>query len=219
MSKIKLLSTKKLTETEKKNLSNFYLIDKDFIKIEFLNFELTEVAFDLLLFTSKNAVLSVLENEKSELLKKIQCICVGENTKELLEKNGFEVLDFTHYAEDLTQVISNKYLSKSFAFFCGNLRRNVLPDFLNNKNVLFKEVQVYKNELIPQKIEENFDAVLFFSPSAVHSFIQQNDISNQICFCIGTTTAEALKVLSKTVLLPEKPTILSVLQKVNQYYL
>lgn len=219
MPEIKILSTKRLTEAERKKLSNFYLVDKDFIQIELLDFQLINVSFDLLLFTSKNAVASVLKNEKRGLLKKIKCICVGENTKKLLEKNGFEVLDFAHYAEDLTQLIKNKYKDRSFAFFCGNLRRNVLPNFFNEKNIQFKEIQVYKNELSPKKIEEKFDAFLFFSPSAVHSFVQQNEISDQICFCIGTTTAEALKPMTKNIILSEKPTVLSVLQKVNQYYL
>ncbi len=111
MSKIKILSTKKLTESESSFLSDFDVIDEDFIRIELLNFDI-DIDIDLLLFTSKNAVLSVLKNEKKARLKQIQCICVGEKTKELLEKNGFSVLDFSHYAEDLTKIISEKYSNK-----------------------------------------------------------------------------------------------------------
>src|SRR5690606_2229489 len=144
MPKIKILSTKKLTESERTFLSDFDLIDKDFISIELLKFDFS-FAMDILIFTSKNAVLSVLQNKKIELLKQIKCICVGEKTKELLEKNGFTVLDFTHYAEDLTKIISEKYSDKSFAFFCGNLRREVLPDFFRENKIEFHEIQVYKN--------------------------------------------------------------------------
>ena len=136
MSKIKILSTKKLTESESSFLSDFDVIDEDFIRIELLNFDI-DIDIDLLLFTSKNAVLSVLKNEKKARLKQIQCICVGEKTKELLEKNGFSVLDFSHYAEDLTKIISEKYSDKSFAFLCGNLRREVLPDFFKENKVKF----------------------------------------------------------------------------------
>ena len=219
MSKIKILSTKKLTEIERRNLSSFYLIDRDFIKIELLNFELTDISFDLLLFPSKNAVLSVLKNEKSELLKKTQCICVGEKTQELLIENGFEVLDFTHYAEDLTHIITEKYSDTSFTFFCGNLRRDILPNFFKKNNLKFQEVQVYKNELSPQKMNEKFNAILFFSPSAIHSFLQENKITDEICFCIGTTTSEELKSYTNNIILSEKPTITSVLEKVKNYYL
>ena len=116
MSKINIVSTKKLNYSEKEILSDFDVIDIDFIQIELLKFKLVPMTIGVdiaLLFTSKNAILSVLQNEKSELLKQQKCICVGEKTKELLEENGFEVLDFAHYAEDLTTIISEKYSEKS----------------------------------------------------------------------------------------------------------
>lgn len=218
MPKIKILSTKKLTESERTFLSDFDLIDKDFIRIELLKFDFS-FAMDILIFTSKNAVLSVLQNKKIELLKQIKCICVGEKTKELLEKNGFTVLDFTHYAEDLTKIISEKYSDKSFAFFCGNLRREVLPDFFRENKIEFHEIQVYKNEFSSQKINGKFDAILFFSPSGVMSFLEQNTISDEICFCIGTTTSQALEPYTKNIILSEKPTFTSVLEKVKEYSL
>ena len=172
-----------------------------------------------MIFTSKNAVLSVLQNKKIELLKQIKCICVGEKTKELLEENGFKVLDFTHYAEDLTKIIAEKYSDKSFAFFCGNLRRNVLPDFFKENKIEFHEIQVYKNEFSSQKINGKFDVILFFSPSGVYSFLEKNTISDEICFCIGTTTSQALEPYTKNIILSEKPTFTSVLEKVKEYSL
>src|SRR5690606_40596573 len=106
---------------ERTFLSDFDLIDKDFIRIELLKFDFS-FAMDILIFTSKNAVLSVLQNKKIELLKQIKCICVGEKTKELLEKNGFTVLDFTHYAEDLTNITCEKYSDQTYASYWGNVR-------------------------------------------------------------------------------------------------
>lgn len=217
MSKIKILSTKKLTESESSFLSDFDVIDEDFIRIELLNFDI-DIDIDLLLFTSKNAVLSVLKNEKKARLKQIQCICVGEKTKELLEKNGFSVLDFSHYAEDLTKIISEKYSDKSFAFLCGNLRREVLPDFFKENKVKFFEIQVYTNEFSSKKIDKKVDAILFFSPSGVHSFLEKNTISDEICCCIGTTTSEALAPYTKNIILSEKPTFASVLEKVKEIF-
>src|SRR5690554_7933855 len=128
MSKIKILSTKKLTEFESSFLSDFHLIEEDFIQIKLLGFDVGPIInrADLLVFTSKNTVLSVLQNKELEVLRQINCICVGEKTKELLEQHGFVVLDFTHYADDLTQVIAEKYSQNNFIFFCGNLRRDVL---------------------------------------------------------------------------------------------
>lgn len=217
MSKIKILSTKKLTVFESSFLSDLDWIDEDFIQIELLKFD-TDIAIDLLLFTSKNAVLSVLQNEKSDFLRQFPCVCVGEKTKDLLEENGFEVFDFAHYAEDLTKIISEKYFNKSFLFFCGNFRRDVLPDFFNENKIEFHEIQVYKNVFSSQKINKKFDAILFFSPSGVHSFLEQNKISDEICFCIGTTTQEELKPYTKNIILSEKPTITSVLEAVKGYF-
>ena len=220
MSKIKILSTKKLTEFESSFLSDFHLIEEDFIQIKLLGFDVGPIInrADLLVFTSKNTVLSVLQNKELEVLRQINCICVGEKTKELLEQHGFVVLDFTHYADDLTQVIAEKYSQNNFIFFCGNLRRDALPDFFKENQIEFHEIQVYKNKLTSQKINERVDAVLFFSPSGVNSFLKKNTIENQVCFCIGTTTADALSDYTKQIILCEKPIITSVLEKVVKYY-
>lgn len=219
MTKIKLLSTRKLSEDNKAVLSvdRFDLIEEDFISIKFIDFTLPEKT-DLLLFTSQNAVLSVLKNPLTYSLKDTSVICVGEKTKELLEQNGFEVLDFTHYAEDLTKIIAAKYSDKSFAFFCGNLRRNILPDFFIKQNIPFTEIRIYQNVLSPKKIDKPFDAVMFFSPSGVMSFLDNNSLKNQVCFCIGTTTAEALLPYENKIILSEKPTLESLIKKVKEHF-
>src|SRR5690606_14759825 len=106
MKKIKVISTRKVFKSDLKIIRSEFIewFEEDFIGIEFLSFSLNQ-PLDLLLFTSQNAVESVLQNENQEVLKRIECICVGEKTKELLENNNFKVLDFAHYAEDLTQII------------------------------------------------------------------------------------------------------------------
>ena len=60
---INILSTKKLLPKQKQLLldANFEIIEADFIEINIKNFELTNVN-DNLIFTSQNAVESVLEN-------------------------------------------------------------------------------------------------------------------------------------------------------------
>jgi uroporphyrinogen-III synthase len=219
MTKISLLSTKKLSPQESAIFSTsfFHLLEEDFISIELLDFD-WKAETDMLLFTSKNAVLSVLQNEKIALLKQKNCICVGEKTKELLVKNGFKVLDFAHYADDLVPIISEKYSHFSLSFFCGNLRRDVLPDFFKKNRIKFEEIQVYGNKLTPYKITEPMDAILFFSPSGVMSYLKENKLENQLCFCIGKTTAEALQPYTDKIILSKKPTISSVLEEVVGFY-
>ena len=39
-----------------------------------------------------------------------------------------------------------------------------------------KEVPVYKTELVPKKIESILDGIMFFSPSAIKSFLKKKHI-------------------------------------------
>jgi len=222
MSKIKILSTKKIKKTEREKLDQkrFSWTEKDFIDIELLPFVTKNIDTNsILLFTSKNAVAGVLQNKNKDFFKMNSCICVGEKTRELLLQNGFKVLDFADYAENLTPIIARKYKKKSFVFFCGNLRRNTLPDFFKTNAISFDEIQVYKIELSSAIIEKKNDVILFFSPSGVESYLQNNTISDEICFCIGTTTAQALSSYTNTTIIPEKPTIESLIEKVNDYFI
>lgn len=207
-SKICILSTKKLQSNQKNFLLNagFSLIEADFIKIFILPFQLKNTP-TLLLFTSQNAVESVLKNEKAEILKTIPAICVGIKTKQLLEKNGFRVLAMEEYAQRLAPIIQKDFSKEHIAFFAGNLRRNVLPDAMNQANITFDEYLVYQNEESSVKIEHHTNGLLFYSPSGVKSYLKQNTIDDQMCFCIGTTTADALKDITKNVVIANQQTI------------
>lgn len=219
MKKTKILSTRKILKSNSKVAQNESIewSEEDFIEIEFLSF-IIDHPLDLLLFTSQNAVESVLKYEKIEVLKVFDCICVGQKTKELLEKNNFRVLDFAHYAEDLSQLILEKYTHRKFTFFNGNLRRDTLPDLFSQNNISCEEIQVYTTKLLPKKIEGNFNAVVFYSPSGVKSFLKENKIEHQVCFCIGTTTAEAIQNVTQNIILPPKPTIDSLVETIKEYY-
>ncbi|MEG0917671.1 MAG: uroporphyrinogen-III synthase, partial [Myroides sp.] len=186
--KICVLSTKKLHSNQKQFLLNagFSVVEADFIKIILVPFQLKTIP-TLLLFTSQNAVKSVLQNENIETLKQIPAVCVGSKTKQLLQENGFNVLETQEYADDLAPIIQQKYHLEQIAFFAGNLRRNVLPDAMQKTNVSFEEYTVYQNTANSIEIKAETDALLFFSPSGIHSYLQQNSIKNQTCFCIGTT--------------------------------
>lgn len=206
--KISILSTKKLQSNQRNFLLNagFSLIEADFIKIFILPFQLKNTP-TLLLFTSQNAVESVLKNEKAEILKTIPAICVGIKTKQLLEKNGFRVLAMEEYAQRLAPIIQKDFSKEQIAFFAGNLRRNVLPDAMNQANITFDEYLVYQNEESSLKIKAKTDGILFYSPSGIKSYLKQNTITTQTCFCIGTTTADALKDITKNVVIANQQTI------------
>ncbi|UUV22768.1 uroporphyrinogen-III synthase [Paenimyroides aestuarii] len=217
--KICVLSTKKLQSNQKQFLLNarFSVIEADFIKISFVPFQLKTIP-TLLLFTSQNAVKSVLQNEHIENLKEIPAVCVGSKTKELLQKNGFKVLENEEYAADLAPIIQQKYHLQQIAFFAGNLRRDVLPNALRKSNISFEEYTVYQNLANSIEIQAKTDALLFFSPSGIHSYLQQNTIENQTCFCIGTTTAAALNGVTNNIVIANKQTVENVIIQCINYY-
>jgi uroporphyrinogen-III synthase len=214
-----ILSTKTLSTIQKVALVNadFNVIEADFIKTEYQNFDLKNIK-DNLIFTSQNAVHSILQHPKCAELKTKPVFCVGLKTKILLSENGFNVDVYTGYASDLAEIITLIHPNDSFTFFSGNLRRETLPEALKNANVSFNEIQVYETTLTPHKIKDSVEAILFFSPSGVASYLKENTIKKETCFCIGETTAEALQKITKNVIIAKNPTIEDVIEEcINEY--
>lgn len=221
---ITILSTKTLSTIQKEELvkANIQVIEADFIKTENASFEIKNLNKNLI-FTSQNAVLSILQHPTIEDLKKKIVFCVGLKTKELLNENGFTVEAYTGYAEDLAEIITLVYSDESFTFFSGNLRRDTLPEMLSENEITFNEIKVYDTTLTPQKISEKVDGILFFSPSAVTSYLKKNTLTNEKLFCIGNTTADSLRaVLSETKIKNIKtayqPSVDNVIEQVIEYY-
>lgn len=216
---INILSTKILSNIQKEALINahFNVVEADFITTENKSFELKEVN-DNLIFTSQNAVQSVLAHKNVATLKSKNAFCVGLKTKILLSENGFNVDVYTGYASDLAEIITLIHSNDSFTFFSGNLRRETLPEALKEGNVKFNEIKVYETTLTPQKVKVTFDVILFFSPSGVKSFLKDNTIKKETCFCIGETTAEALQKITKNIIVAENPTIEDVIEDcINEF--
>nr|WP_315188950.1 uroporphyrinogen-III synthase [uncultured Flavobacterium sp.] len=216
---IQILATKILSANQKQELvkAHFKVIEADFIKTETENFELTELN-DNLIFTSQNAVRSFLKNPKQEELKSKNVFCVGLKTKILLSEAGFNVVAYTGYASDLAEIITLIYANESYTFFSGNLRKDTLPKALAEAGIKFNEIQVYKTSLTPHKIKETVDAILFFSPSGVESYLKENKIKKETCFCIGETTAEALGKITKNIVIANQPSIEDVIEDVIEEY-
>ena len=166
------------------------------------------------IFTSKNSV-NAISNLKLTIKR---CFCVGYSTKKALEKLSYHVVELANNAQDLANIILDNYQQLSFSFFCGNLRRNELPEMLSKHNIKCNEYVVYQTRMNYKEYHEQFDSVLFFSPSAVKSYISKNTLDNKVAFCIGNTTAnEAIKYTDK-VEVAEQSSIQRVIEKVLLYY-
>ena len=219
----RILSTKKLSKALKKKFSDagIELVEKNFIQTKSVSFETPQLN-NYLIFTSKEAVKSVLKSEVKNV-HPISCLCVGSKTKSFLEKKGFTVIESADYAEDLIEVIDSKYKDNSFTFFCGNIRKNTIPNYFQENKIAYNEIVVYETKLKPHQIKETFDGILFFSPSGVNSFLEKNSLENKTCFCIGTTTAKALgnnpeASGHKNIVIASQPTVEHVIDEVIKYY-
>lgn len=214
-----ILSTRILSDQQKSKLlkQGFSVTEIDFIQTHFVEFELKNIG-DLLLFTSQNAIKSILQHPEKDSLKSIPCICVGEKTAKLLSENNWKVLHYEEYAIDLGNYIKQHCTKNRITFFSGNLRRDILPNVLRNNQISHNEIQVYKTILHSEKVNSPQKAILFFSPSGVQSFLQQNSFSDEIIFCIGRTTAEEVSKHTKNYIISEKPTIDSLIECVITHF-
>lgn len=181
--------------------NDFNIIEHDFIKIE----EIKNNQFSSLInshlpnyiFTSKNAVRSFIKqaaDSKIKINKKaVFCALSGETRKALLDE-GFSTTIIADNAGDMAYKISTGKSFKEALFFCGDKRRDELPLILGEAGIKLTELILYKNIEQSKKIDNSFQAILFFSTSAIQSFFKENVLpKTTACFCIGYTTANALK--------------------------
>lgn len=212
---MEILSTKTLTNTQKSLLANYKVVEKPLIEIQFGEYFCLSESVEYSVFTSSNAVKSVFGVHKNnpDLFKKVYC--VGIKTKSLLENFGLEVLEVADNALELAEVLVTKKMSE-IHFFCGNLRNNDLPTVMAENGVLVTEYMVYKTELIKHTFKNVFNAVLFFSPSGVKSYVHAYNNCDVAAITIGVTTAtEALDAFEK-VYIADTTSVESVIEKLKE---
>lgn len=206
-----VLSTKKLALNQKELLLNsgIGLVEYDAISIKFIDFNILNENIQNAIFTSKNAI-KAIEGKDIDIT---DCYCVGVKTSAFASEKGFKVIFSADNSRELALKIIKEHNQKEFRFFSGNKRRNELPELLKKNKIKLTETQVYETQLNPNKFESEFDGILFFSPSGVQSFTEQNQI-NTTAFCIGETTASEAKKHTNKVILATKPAIENVIAKV-----
>jgi uroporphyrinogen-III synthase len=213
-----VLSTKILAPNQKQLLLNAGLgfVEYDAIQITPLDYSWNRSEEQVLIFTSKNAAKVVFKNNPN--LSQHSICCVGKSTKEYIESRGFEVELMTDYGKDLAEIIATKYSNKNYIYFCGIKRREELPEILNSKNIQFKEVVVYATSLKKKEFGQNFEGVMFFSPSGIESYTEQNSLKNSVAFCIGNTTAKEASKHTGNIVIANSPGIENVIVQVVKYF-
>lgn len=209
-----ILSTKKLSASQKKMFQNntISVTDYNAIEIKSIDFESPKkVGYGI--FTSQNAVKAFFSGHNRNASTIETVFCVGEKTKSILEKNEQKVAKMMKNASELADFIKKTHKTDTFYFFCGNLRREEIPSSLKNEKITLFEVKTYETRLKTFKFDQKWSGILFFSPTGVTSFCMENDIENSAAFCIGKTTSSEAKKHSSNIFEAEKTTIESVLEK------
>lgn len=172
-------------------------------------------------FTSNNAVkaVSAMLSQKPSAWK----LYSMQGVTSLAVQNYFGADSLAATAlssEQLAEEILKDSTVSEVLFFCGDLRRDELPLRLSIEGVQVRELIVYNTVASPVKLEKQYDAVAFFSPSAVYSFAAQNAMpAYAVCFAIGNTTANTIKnIVPNEVRIAQPPQKERVVEMMLEYY-
>ena len=221
---MKLLSTKIVSKKFKDLLikNNYQIEEKSFIKILPFKSKSNISILENIIFTSKNAVKIILRNSiiKNNLANK-NIYCVGKSTAELIKKNNLNLIKSEDNSKNLSKfILANFKNSKnSFTYFSGKKRIRELENNLKKNNINIIVHEVYDTLLTPLKINDLYDGVIFYSPSAVKSFFKgNNSLNNTYGFCIGNTTAKELYNYSNRFSVAKSNSEENMLESINKYF-
>ncbi|AOW20263.1 hydroxymethylbilane synthase [Urechidicola croceus] len=218
---INILSTKQLATEQTDTFNNSIGFKmSDFIAIRFnrLKPNIVKNTIENVVITSQNGVEALLNNYSPIELDFTNIYCVGRRTKRLIQKKIGKVTHSENSAKELADYIASTNQIKEVTYFCGESRRDELKSILTQNKIKVNEVEAYRTILNERKFDDEFDGVLFYSPSGVESYIEDNKPNKAIAFCIGETTAKVARKYFEKVEVAKLPTIESVIKLVNQYY-
>ena len=217
---MKILFTK-LIDKEKisKKLGDGFEIDfVEVIKPDVIRTKPFGLRNNSLIFTSPNGVTAFFENgfsanENFTSPKNYNKIyVVGSQTKRELRKYHLGTFKLCKNANELSCFISENSVNETFIHFCANIAVSILDKKLPLQNISYKKVPIYNTQLLYPKIDEKYQAIVFFSPSGVRSFAKFNDFGDATLFSIGkTTSAELEKLTQKKIITSSKNNLSDIL--------
>lgn len=219
---INIFSTKHLSIGQTSKLDQKIGTDmSDFITIRFNRLKPSVVKEPVkhVIFTSQNAVDALSENFMASELQFSNIYCVGRRTKRLIEKKIGKVNRVENSAKKLADQLKEELKGEEVTFFCGDKRRDELPNILEQNGIKVHEVIAYQTLLTPNSLAKNYDGLLFYSPSGIESFLQKNKVKSEVAFCIGSTTSNEAKKHFDKVVEAKLPSVESVLESVNSHFI
>ncbi len=220
-----IVSTRKLTSTKMDALqaAGWKFTSHDFISkvINIPNDLNTQAICRHIVLTSITGVKAFLQ-----IVKKLQLssssysvYCISRGTNEYALASGLNIKSTAPHASALADEIIKDADVKEITHISSNLRRDELSERLKEAGIAVQDVIAYSTEFTPVTIDASHDAIVFFSPSAVDSFLSINPLQPVACFCIGQTTADYArgKGYSQT-FIPDAPSEDILLQTIINHY-
>ncbi|MEM6684377.1 MAG: hydroxymethylbilane synthase [Bacteroidota bacterium] len=218
--KINVYSTKLLTEAQRQLFTNGIVSESsDFIKISInrIKPQVVRKPIKNVIITSKNAVEALAQNFAASELQFENIYCVGRRTKKLIEQKIGPVTKSARNSQQLAAYLVEYIEGTEATYFCSDIRLDTLPKTLEENHIQVNEVHAYKTILDAEKLQEDIEGVMFYSPSTVQSYISANKAKG-IAYCIGETTAKEAKKHFEDVRIAKVPTVESVIELVNDNY-
>lgn len=223
---MKVLSTKKLDETliAASLQHHIEIACVEMIRVTEVRPDTTGMdiaTYDAVALTSSHAVTSAMKDERLAAACATRPVyALSGKTKETLEQHGIRPYAETANAEALALLILKNKEVHSLLHPTGNLRLDTLQKAMQNAGVGYSAVEVYHTAYIAPEIKEAFDAILFFSPSGIDSYLRHNAIKpGTLCCCIGQTTADHLRQRARgaQTIVPSTPTPTAMLQSLRDH--
>ncbi|MCT4698275.1 hydroxymethylbilane synthase [Tenacibaculum haliotis] len=215
-----IYSTKKLSEIQKELLpASVSITDSDFIKIRFNRIapKVIKNEIENVIITSQNGVEAIANSFTADELKFKNIYCVGRRTKKLIEQKIGKVVKSERNAVKLAAYLAKEIKGQEVTYFCSDLRLDTLPNALKVNEISVNEVEAYKTMYSPSKVDEKVNGVLFYSPSGVESYMQEN-VAGKVAFCIGESTAKEARKHFDDVQVANLPTVESVVELVKLHF-
>lgn len=217
-----IYATKALSKTQLEQFSkNIKVSYGDFIRAKSnrLKPEMSKKTYKHVVFTSQNGVQSILDNFANADMQFENIYCVGRRTKKMLTNNFGSVKHVEQSALKLAEYLVKEIPNDAeITFFCGDNRRDDLPQLLSENNKNLTEIEVYKTQQNAIELTKQYNGVLFFSPSAIKSYLSVNNSLEVMAFCIGKTTSNEAEKHFKQVFTADMPTVDNVVKLVNKTF-
>ena len=157
-----------------------------------------------IIFTSKKAIdhfFALCKLGRIEMPADTKYFCVAEQTANYLQKfitiRKRKIFSGEKTATDLFPLLK-KHKNEKFLFPCSNVRKDEIPEFFTKNGYQFAEMTLYNTVTsdLSDLADVNYDALVFYSPSGIHSlFANFPDFkqNNTRIAAFGPTTSAAVQ--------------------------